>query len=323
MPRRTLPERAEETLRLARHFLLDRPRLPTGLLDQLRFSPLLVQMVLTRRCNLKCGYCNEFDRESPPVPTRDLRLQLDRAHALGALAVELTGGEPLLHPDIFEILAHATRLGFPARMMISNAYLFTEEKLRWLNDAGLTHLQVSIDGIEPNQTTSKVLDLLRRKLELISQHKKFIVQLSAVIGACPPDEVLEIIDFARQADFLPRVLLLHGAGGRLSLTRKEMAAYEQAKRAMDKRFAEARGYRETLLDGEPAPFKCRAGARYLYVDELGLVHWCSQQRDRFEKPLLEYTVDDLREQFFTPKQCDRYCTVGCARTASAYDEWRD
>ena len=71
-----------------------------------------------------------------------------------------------------------------------------------------------------------------------------------------------------------------------------------------------------------ADFKCRAGSRYLYIDEYGLVNWCSQQRGVFTKPLLEYTWADLREQFYTVKGCAPTCTVGCVRTASRFDEWR-
>ena len=77
-----------------------------------------------------------------------------------------------------------------------------------------------------------------------------------------------------------------------------------------------------LLAGKEAPFKCRAGARYLYLDEHGLVHWCSQQRQDFEKPLADYSVKDLKDQFYKYKDCSLLCTVGCARTSSAYDEWR-
>jgi hypothetical protein len=71
-----------------------------------------------------------------------------------------------------------------------------------------------------------------------------------------------------------------------------------------------------------APFKCRAGSRYLYVDEDSIVRWCSQQRDAFGIPLADFTHDHLREQFHTRKPCADHCTVGCARTCSAYDGWR-
>ena len=55
-------------------------------------------------------------------------------------------------------------------------------------------------------------------------------------------------------------------------------------------------------------WKCRAGARYLYICEDGLVHYCSQQRGYPGKALAEYTVEDIRREYITEKSC-----APCAR----------
>jgi len=89
-----------------------------------------------------------------------------------------------------------------------------------------------------------------------------------------------------------------------------------------KRWEESGDYRARLIAAGAADFKCRAGSRYLYIDEHGVVHWCSQQRGVFARPLADYTADDLFEQFHTRKDCAPTCTVGCVRTASRFDEWR-
>jgi len=88
------------------------------------------------------------------------------------------------------------------------------------------------------------------------------------------------------------------------------------------RLEDADGYRERLIRDGRAPYKCRSGSRYLYVDEFGDVHWCSQTREAFSKALLDYDAPDLKRQFHTPKACHETCTLGCSRTASAYDGWR-
>ena len=77
-----------------------------------------------------------------------------------------------------------------------------------------------------------------------------------------------------------------------------------------------------LADGEPNEWRCRAGARYLYVCEEGLVHYCSQQRGYPGVPLESYTIDDIRREFATPKSCAPYCTVGCVHRVSTMDFWR-
>src|SRR5262250_1440871 len=67
------------------------------MLKRLLYSPFLVQLVVTRRCNLSCTYCNEFDDYSDAVPTEDLKRRMRQIKQLGAWAVEFTGGEPMMH----------------------------------------------------------------------------------------------------------------------------------------------------------------------------------------------------------------------------------
>ena len=70
--------------------------------------PLLAQFVVTRRCNLACGYCHEYDAVSPPVDAELLMRRIDHAAGLGTLVITLTGGEPLLHLRLVELVAPVT-----------------------------------------------------------------------------------------------------------------------------------------------------------------------------------------------------------------------
>lgn len=290
---------------------------------RLMYSPFLVQLVVTRKCNLTCTYCNEFDQVSEPVPLEVLKARIDMIRELGAYSLEFTGGEPMLHPDIYELIRYARTKRFVKVMMISNAYLFNEEKVRKLNAAGLQELQISVDGVRPNAVTVKVLNPMKPKLKLVAQHARFKVVLSGVLGAAPANEVLEVVEYAKDAGFRPRVLVLHDGDGQLKLDDDEREMFDRVKRALgEKRFREAGDYRDKLLATGHAPFRCRAGSRYLYVDEFGKVSWCSQTRDDFAVPLEDYDHAQLKRQFNTVKSCAPGCTVGCARTQSAFDEWR-
>jgi MoaA/NifB/PqqE/SkfB family radical SAM enzyme len=288
----------------------------------LRYGPWLAQVVVTRRCNLTCGYCTEYDRTSDPVPYDQLALRLAKLAELRAWAVCLTGGEPTMHPRLPDLVAEMRRLGFKRRMLITNGMRLTPDLIDALNGAGLTDMQISVDGVKPNDITVKTLQPLRKKLELLAEKAKFQVVMSGVIGSAPPEEVLEVVDFAKAHGFTPRILLLHDQNGQLQLSHEELTAYHEAKRRIGNRANEAHGYRGKMIESGKAPFKCRSGSRYLYVDEFGSVHWCAQTRAVFSKDLLAYTYADLREQFDTPKACSAHCTIGCARSASATDEWR-
>jgi MoaA/NifB/PqqE/SkfB family radical SAM enzyme len=207
-------------------------------------------------------------------------------------------------------------------MLITNGMRLTAKLIDALNRAGLTDMQISVDGVKPNKVTAKTLQPLRKKLELLAEKATFEVVMSGVVGSAPPQDVLEVVDFAKAHGFTPRVLLVHDEDGQSRLSHEELLAYDEAKRRIGDRANEAHGYRGKLIESGEAPFKCRSGSRYLYVDEFGSVHWCYQTRGVFSKDLLAYTYADLREQFDTPKSCSAHCTIGCARTASATDEWR-
>ena len=291
-------------------------------LDWIRFGPFLSQLVVIRKCNLSCSYCFEFDRTSEPVPYALLEERLAKLRQLRSWVVCLTGGEPTLHPEIDRLVGAMREMGFRRRQMITNGYRLTRESIESWNESGLTDLQLSIDGVKPNRTTVKVLDPLRPQLELLARHARFKVVLSAVIGSTTPEEAGEVIRYARERNFSPRVLLIHDVDGRIRLTPEELSAYRKVKRDLGGAGTESGDYREHLINEGAAPFHCRAGSRYLYVDEFGLVHWCSQTREAFAKNLMSYTPDDLRAQFDTGKSCNPGCSIGCARTASAYDEWR-
>lgn len=312
---RSLENRDVETGNVRRRPAMLSPR-------AIAWGPRLAQMVITRKCNLSCGYCNEYDKVSEPVPAETIKSWVDKLARFRCLFVEFTGGETLLHPELVDLVAYASRYRFLERWIITNGYLLTADIVKGLNDAGLTHMQISIDGVTPNDTTVKVLKPLRNKLRYLEQHARFRVQVNAVLGAGNDREALDVVSYARDAGFIPRVSVLHDGDGQIGLSGDARELVNQVSAAVGKRWGESGDYRARLMSEGRAPFRCRAGSRYLYIDEHGDVHWCSQQRGVFRKPFADYDWADLKEQFYTRKACSDGCTVGCVRTASRFDEWR-
>src|SRR5262245_1495588 len=95
------------------------------------YRPVAAHVIPTRRCNLSCTYCNEYDDHSPPVPTSEMLARIDRLAELGTGIVTLSGGEPLLHPDVDRIIHHIRERGLIATL-ITNGYLLTRKKIRQL-----------------------------------------------------------------------------------------------------------------------------------------------------------------------------------------------
>src|SRR5437660_9565333 len=98
--------------------------------------PLLVQIIPTRRCNIDCGYCNEYDKVSAPVPADVMRSRIDKLARLGTSVVAFSGGEPMLHPDLDDLIRHIRNCGMMAGL-ITNGYFLVPKRIEELNAAGL------------------------------------------------------------------------------------------------------------------------------------------------------------------------------------------
>lgn len=113
-----------------------------------RASLRLVAWETTRACNLACVHCRASAIKEP-LPdeldtARAMRL-IDQIASTGKPIVILTGGEPLLRPDIFEIAAYGTEKGL-RMVMAPNGTLVTDESAARMKDAGIMRISISIDG---------------------------------------------------------------------------------------------------------------------------------------------------------------------------------
>ena len=111
--------------------------------------PVLAQIVVTRRCNLSCGYCYEYDKVSKPIPLEILKERIDALKRLKTVFVTLNGGEPLLHPQIADLVRYIAELGM-VPMINSNGHVLKLPLIQQLNDAGLFGMQLSCDALEDN-----------------------------------------------------------------------------------------------------------------------------------------------------------------------------
>jgi MoaA/NifB/PqqE/SkfB family radical SAM enzyme len=289
-----------------------------------RDHPILAHVIPMRRCNLACAYCNEFDDHSKPVSIEVMYDRLDRLAALGTTIITISGGEPLLHPDLDSIVTRIRRHGMIAGM-ITNGYLLTAERVQRLNRAGLDHLQISIDNVMPDEVSKKSLKVLDRKLQLLAQLAEFHVNINSVVGGgiSTPHDALTIGKRALELGFTSTVGIIHDGDGQLQPLREAEREVYTAMRAMEKAsYARINYFQDNIAHGKENQWRCRAGARYLYICEDGLVHYCSQQRGYPAKPLAEYTVDDIRREYRTAKTCAPRCTVACVHQVSYIDFWR-
>src|SRR5215831_4526593 len=286
--------------------------------------PLLAHLIPIRRCNLACKYCNEYDDFSKPVPTAEMFRRIDKLGALGTSVVTISGGEPLLHPELDEIIRRIRLNGMIAGL-ITNGYLLVAERIQRLNRAGLEWLQISIDNVNPDDVSKKSLKVLDKKLQLLAKYADFHVNINSVVGGgIPhPQDALVIGKRAVELGFTSTIGIIHDGSGQLQpLGDEERRIYHEMQALEKSSFTRVNAFQDNIAKGMPNDWRCRAGARYLYICENGLVHYCSQQRGYPGIPLEKYTRDDLRREYLTEKGCAPHCTVSCVHQVSIFDSWR-
>src|SRR5215470_6457232 len=286
--------------------------------------PVLVHIIPMRRCNLDCGYCNEYDDVSKPVPLEEMKRRLDILADMGTSIITISGGEPLMHPELEEVIRHIRRHGMIAGM-ITNGFLLSNERIKSLNESGLEHLQISIDNVTPDEVSKKSLKTLDSRLEWLAENAIFQVNINSVLGSGVknPEDALTIAHRAVDLGFTSTVGIIHDHNGQLkALDDKQIGIFEEIMTLGKRSFSRFNDFQHNVARAKEHTWRCRSGSRYLYICEDGLVHWCSQQRGYPGIPLAQYTPEMRHREYFTEKFCAPKCTVSCVQQIGILDNWR-
>jgi len=285
--------------------------------------PYMAHIVPMRRCNLACTYCNEFDDHSAPVAIEEMERRIDELGRLGTSVITISGGEPLLHPELDRIIARIRRTGAIAGM-ITNGYLLMPDRIQRLNRAGLDHLQISIDNVMPDEVSKKSLKVLDAKLKMLAEHADFHVNINSVVGGgTPPEDAYKVSTRALELGFSSTIGIIHDGSGQLRpLGEAERSVWDRVRKLTRRSYSRFNHFQEAIANGKPNDWRCRAGARYLYICENGLVHYCSQKRGNPGVPIADYKRADVKREFVTAKGCAPNCTISCVHQVSYIDHWR-
>jgi len=258
------------------------------------------------------------------VPLEEMQRRLDLLADMGTSIITISGGEPLMHPELDDVIRHIRKRGMIAGL-ITNGFFLNRERIERLNDAGLEHLQISIDNTAPDEVSKKSLKSLDGRLEMLSEWAEFQVNINSVLGSGVKnsEDALKIAHRALELGFTSTVGIIHDHDGQLKpLGPREIEIFEEIMSLSKRSFSRFNDFQHNVARAKEHNWRCRSGSRYLYICEDGLVHWCSQQRGYPGIPLAQYTPEMRHREFYTEKFCAARCTVSCVQQVGILDNWR-
>ena len=278
-----------------------------------------VNLQILYTCNYRCRICDfwsEAYRDKPRLSAAQAAVISEKLNQIGPQIISIGGGEPLLHPELVEIVRALARHHFP--VMISNGSLMTPDLARALFQAGMVEISVSLDYADPQKhdaqrgtpgAFTKAVEALKM-LQASRTHPEQRVNMIAVIM---DDNLAEVEPLLRRCEEMGITFLLtlysHSRGSKPD----RAPADEVSRQLLDlkrrhRHFVALRGYLErfsqAITEGGVGP--CYAGRNLCNIDSQGNVTLCIDRLDDLAGNILN---DDMRA--IEPRLRERYRTNNC------------
>ncbi len=285
-------------------------------------KPIASHLYVTDQCNLDCHYCTEYDNSVPHPSLDDLKMWIEKIKNLGCIRIGLQGGEPLLHPDIVEVVRFCKKMDLKTSMS-TNGFKLTRSLIAGLQEAGLDSLQLSVDRMTPIPSTRKSVKTIIPKIKMLKE-SNLRFNITGVLFKESLTEAQEVLDYGLSNDIPTHVRLIHsGPNGEYAVDRGERDAL---RKMIDFQIAEKkRGgrihstahllqYQKSLLNGGGQDWTCVAGYKYFFVSAKGEFWLCSMNHG--PSPHIMDVTPELLRSYFHKKDCQDGCGVYCVVTES-------
>lgn len=173
-------------------------------------APLLVNLEITKRCNLRCIHCDirkmpetYSDIINKEFSTSEIKKIIDSLESIGTKYISISGGEPFLRRDIFEVIEYIKNTGLGLHISC-NGTLITKEVAQRINDLGLNAISISLDAVTPelhdkirgvkgsfDKTVAGIRNLVN------CENKQMQVGISPIITGLNLNELPKLVDFAK------------------------------------------------------------------------------------------------------------------------------
>lgn len=287
--------------------------------------PLQCSLYVTDQCNLDCHYCTEYDNSVPHPSLSDLKRWVEKIRDLGTARIALVGGEPLMHPEIVQLVGYCRELGF-STSLTTNGFLLSRELVEALEKAGLGVMQISVDRMTPSAVTRKSMKTLLGKLDLVMD-SRIKLHVTGVICADTLDECEQVLATGLAKGIPTEIRLVHA--GPDSVYRVDPGSRERLRGLLQAMMARKKAgdrihttqallkYQLALLDGRQPHWTCAGGYKLFFVSAKGRFMECSMRPTPYH--IEEMTRERMRS-YYRKKDCQDGCGVYCVVGASMFYE---
>ncbi|OGS33355.1 MAG: hypothetical protein A2293_08765 [Elusimicrobia bacterium RIFOXYB2_FULL_49_7] len=249
-------------------------------------TPRFASLFLTRRCNLTCAYCKSREQTFPDMDLSQWKAVIDKLHGFGVCHFTLTGGEPLLRSDLFEIIRYITQEKKSLCWMISNFKNMTPDVIKKLAASGLDFVSSSLDTLDVtrNKGGAAVFDALA-----IAQQEGIVASILAVVTRENVKEIPALVDKAIGCGILFDMALYQHVGGLFSFSDtgpkvadptvlRQLSRFLLQKKWRSGRIAPSRSFLKAIPDGYlPYTWKCsKERDLFLVVNNDGRLMPCQE-----------------------------------------------
>lgn len=293
---------------------------------RLMYSFLMKRMVhlnlqILYTCNFRCKICDFWKApytDMPHLSLDQVRLATANLKALGPLLISIGGGEPLMHPDLMEIVNCLSRDNYP--LMICNGWYVTPENARALFKAGMHEVSISVDYANPQKHDRQrgmegAFQRAINGLKLLNENRVKSWQRVHMISVVMEDNLEEIEPLAQLAKEIGITYLVtrysSGRGKKdTQVFPVDVGEYLVKLRKKHRCFISLPGYLERFNE---AVFPCYAGKNLFNIDSQGDVTRCI---DSLEEPVGNIIRDDIlsiKEKLlekYSESRCDK-CWTSC------------
>ncbi|WP_346868753.1 GTP 3',8-cyclase MoaA [Clostridium sp. UBA5119] len=165
-----------------------------------------IRVCLTKECNFKCEYCKAGGEgvynENKALDTKDLISIIEKLTEFGIGSVRLTGGEPLLRRDFFELVDGINNIEDIANIsMVSNGSLLNEELTKKISETNIKEITISMDTMNSDKFASIVgIDCFHKVINGIKLLRKYNIstRINTVVTKTNFSEIEELIEFCKE-----------------------------------------------------------------------------------------------------------------------------